>query len=47
MASIAVLGGKNFTHFHEIWSAYVNVINMKPLNPVYFESTYYEDFIDI
>lgn len=47
MAGMAVLGVKMLPHFHEFWSAYVNVVTMKPLNPVYFKSTLYENFIDI
>ena len=39
MASIADFGVKKLPHFHELWPACVNVVTMKPLNPVYYDST--------
>ena len=47
MASIGDFGVKKLPHFYELWPAFVNVVTMKPLNPVYYESTWAENFIDI
>ena len=47
MASIGDFGVKKLPHFYELWPACVNVVTMKPLSPVYYESTWAENFIDI
>ena len=47
MASIGDFGVKKLPHFYELWPACVNVVTMKSLNAVYYESTLSENFIDI
>ena len=47
MASIGDFGVKKLPHFYELWPASVNVGTMKPFNPVYYESTWADNFIDI
>ena len=39
MASIGDFGVKKLPHFNELCQACVNVITMKSLNAVYYEST--------
>ena len=47
MASIGDFGVKKLPHFYELWPVCVNVVTMKSLNAVYYESTLSENFIDI
>ena len=47
MASIGDFGVKKLPHFYELWPACVNVVTMKSLHAVYYESTLSENFIDI
>ena len=39
MASIGDFGVTKLPHFYELWPACVNVVTIKSLNPVYYEST--------
>ena len=47
MASVGDFGVTKLPHFYELWPACVNVVSMKSLNAVYYESTLSENFIDI
>ena len=44
MASIGDFGVKKLPHFYELWPACVNLVTMKSLNAVYYESTLSENF---
>ena len=47
MASIGDLGVKKLPHFYELWPTCANVVIMKSLNAVYYESKLSDNFIDI
>ena len=47
MASIGDLGVNELPNSYEFCPACVNVVTMKSLNAVYYESTWSKNFIDI
>ena len=47
MAHIGDLGVKKLPNFYEFCPTCVNVVTIKSLNAVYYERTWYENYIDI